>query len=169
MKKGKKFLSNRLAYTLIAIGILLVVAIGVYAVGAVPNPGHPISQLQTCDSNGQTLVMSNGAWTCGTSQSVCPSGFALRYNYAYTYNEQQSTSGFNYDGDEYRTPADTCDGNKNENAGNSPPGPYTCYQGQSGSCVDVWDCLSGAGWCHDTVTCTEAVTETTATPYCGNP
>jgi len=70
MKKGKKFLSNRLAYTLIAIGILLVVAIGVYAVGAVPNPGHPISQLQTCDSNGQTLIMSNGAWTCGSASSL---------------------------------------------------------------------------------------------------
>jgi hypothetical protein len=57
--------NNRLMYTLIAFGILVVVAIGVYALGAVPNPGHAISELQTCDE-GQTLVVQNGEWTCAS-------------------------------------------------------------------------------------------------------
>jgi hypothetical protein len=60
--------NNRLMYTLVAFGILVVVAIGVYALGAVPNPGHAISELQTCDE-GQTLVVQNGEWTCATPVS----------------------------------------------------------------------------------------------------
>jgi len=64
-------LSNRWLYTLIAVGIILIIGVGVYALGAIPNPGHSISQLQTCNSNGQTLVMSNGAWTCGAGSSNC--------------------------------------------------------------------------------------------------
>lgn len=71
-KKGlKKFnISNRLAYTLIVILSLALFGIGVYAFGVVPNPGHPVSQLQTCDNNGQTLVMSGGVWTCATPSST---------------------------------------------------------------------------------------------------
>lgn len=72
MKKGirkvniKINFTNRWLYTFIAVGILALIGVGVYAFGAMPNPGHAISQLQTCDSNGQTLVMQNGQWICGT-------------------------------------------------------------------------------------------------------
>jgi hypothetical protein len=65
-KRGKKFdISNKLAYTLIVILSIILLGVGVYAIGAVPNPGHAISQLQPCD-NGQTLVVSGGVWTCAT-------------------------------------------------------------------------------------------------------
>ena len=58
--------SNRILYSLICLVVLSIVAVGVYAVpGTIPNPGHPISQLQLC-SDGETLVMVGGAWTCAT-------------------------------------------------------------------------------------------------------
>jgi len=66
-------ISNRLAYTLITIGILLIVAIGVYALGAIPNPGHLISQLQTCDNN-QILETVGGVWTCVAMPSASAPG-----------------------------------------------------------------------------------------------
>lgn len=77
MKKRRKVtininLSNRWLYTLIAIGIVLVVCVGVYAVGIIPNPGHQINQLQTCDNN-QILETVNGVWTCVALPSA-PSG-----------------------------------------------------------------------------------------------
>ena len=63
--KSKREISNRLLYTLISIGILAILAVGVYAVpGAIPNPGHSITQLQPC-SNGEILKTSGGVWTCG--------------------------------------------------------------------------------------------------------
>jgi hypothetical protein len=77
MKKGKRFLSNRLAYTLIIIGILIIVAVGVYAAnslltpGVAPNPGHTISQTAppSACSAGQVLQWTgasnaDGGWVC---------------------------------------------------------------------------------------------------------
>jgi len=67
MKKGKVHsYSNRLLYTLIAFGILMIVGVGVYAsLGTTPNPGHPVSELQSC-SDGEVLQMVSGAWACVT-------------------------------------------------------------------------------------------------------
>ena len=67
MKSNFNF-SNRILYSLISLVIISIVAVGVYAVpGAIPNPGHSISQLQPCGNDGETLVMtSGGAWTCAT-------------------------------------------------------------------------------------------------------
>ncbi|MBI2043315.1 hypothetical protein HYT25_02920 [Candidatus Pacearchaeota archaeon] len=62
-------ISQRTAYTLIAILILLIVGVGVWAVaGTTPNPGHSLSQLQPC-SNGEILKMSGSAWSCSNLPS----------------------------------------------------------------------------------------------------
>ena len=58
-KKHVSGMSNRLLYTLIAIGIMAIAATGVYAVlGTTPDPGHPVSQLQPC-SDGEILKITN--------------------------------------------------------------------------------------------------------------
>jgi len=60
-------LTNRWLYTLIAFFGIVLVSVGVYAVVTpIPNPGHYVSELQKCDSDGQILKMSGGTWTCGT-------------------------------------------------------------------------------------------------------
>ncbi|MEJ2267719.1 MAG: hypothetical protein P8X70_01445 [Nanoarchaeota archaeon] len=38
-------ISNKAFYTFITIMILLIVGVGVFALGSVPNPGHTISEL----------------------------------------------------------------------------------------------------------------------------
>ena len=61
--------SERALYTLIAILIVLIFGVGVYAVaGTTPNPGHAIADIQPC-SDGEILKMSGGAWTCGNEVS----------------------------------------------------------------------------------------------------
>jgi len=107
MKKRRSIkiiLSNRWLYTLIAIGIVLFIGVGVYAVGIKPNPGHSISELQTCDSNGQTLVMSNGVWTCGTMAQFSVSNVKITtashngafggYNAVYNWIQNNGCSGY---------------------------------------------------------------------------
>lgn len=80
----QKKVSNRLSYTIIAVFALLLIGVGVYALGAVPSPvGHSLTQLQPC-SNGETLVTSGGVWTCssggsGGSQWIT-SGANISYN-----------------------------------------------------------------------------------------
>lgn len=61
-------LSNRWLYSFIALGILVIVSIGVYAAfDTVPNPGHSFSELQTCSSQGQILKMdAGGNWVCAS-------------------------------------------------------------------------------------------------------
>jgi len=57
-------LSKRATYTIITFGILIILAIGVYAVaGSTPNPGHSLSELYTCE-DGKTIVSRNGMWNC---------------------------------------------------------------------------------------------------------
>lgn len=56
-------ISNRLFYTLVVIGILVIVGAGVYAIGNTPNAGHSISELQTCDE-GKILQVVDGEWDC---------------------------------------------------------------------------------------------------------
>jgi len=61
--------TNRSLYTLITFFIVVTLGVGVYALGTTPNPGHSIAQIQTCDSAGQILKMSGGAWTCATDEA----------------------------------------------------------------------------------------------------
>lgn len=73
-KKSKVF-NNRLLYTLISLGILILVAAGIYAAsgatGSVPNPGHSVDQLQSCGTQGQVLqVGSDGKWHCVDAGSL---------------------------------------------------------------------------------------------------
>lgn len=57
-------ISNRLSYTIITAFAIILTATLVYAFGATPNPGHSVSQLQECDSEGQILKMVGGDWAC---------------------------------------------------------------------------------------------------------
>lgn len=61
--------SKRWIYTLIVIGILAIVGVGVYAsLGAIPDPGHSVDELQPC-SDGEILQMSGDSWSCETPLS----------------------------------------------------------------------------------------------------
>jgi hypothetical protein len=75
-KKSKTNISKRVLYTLIAIGILAVAGIGVYALvpGTAPNPGHTIDQLvpPTGCGNGTFLKWNTdngGFWSCGAAST----------------------------------------------------------------------------------------------------
>jgi hypothetical protein len=71
-KRGKKInihvninLSNRWFYTIIIIGILAIIGIGVYAYGT-SNPsifGHSLNELERC-AEGQTLIVNESTWIC---------------------------------------------------------------------------------------------------------
>ena len=80
-KRIKIRLSDRLSYTLILIGILAIVGVGVYALapGVIPNPGHNISQVSVPSpcSSGQILSYNGNTWVCinkGCTPSCSPSG-----------------------------------------------------------------------------------------------
>jgi len=70
MKKKRGFsinLTNRWLYTLIAIGILVLVGVGVYAATySTSGAGHPYTEISTCGAN-QILKMNPAGtnWTCG--------------------------------------------------------------------------------------------------------
>jgi hypothetical protein len=83
----KKHDSNRLIYFFVTLGILMAVAVGVYALtaGIKPNPGHTINELSPpigC-SAGQFLQFDGTNWTCSSSAggSACPSGMTPSYSY----------------------------------------------------------------------------------------
>jgi hypothetical protein len=76
MKKGAKKtiqinISNRLLYTLIAVGIVLIVAGIVYAATyTASGGGHPYTEISTCPTAGQILKISGGAWTCASDAGL---------------------------------------------------------------------------------------------------
>jgi hypothetical protein len=169
-KRGKnRRLSNRLSYTLIAIGILVIISVGVYAAnslltpGVSSNPGHPISQTSPPSgcAAGQVLqwtgtANADGGWACVTSssQTVCPSGFHVAYTI--NYNEQQSNGADTYTDGTRR--ADTCNGDG--------ANYYTCANGETKSCQDSHGPSPGCAdncWVRS-VTCTAAITS--EVPYC---
>jgi len=55
--------SNRWLYTIIAIGILAIIGVGVYAYVGPNGVGHDRVDIQPC-SNGEILQTSGGAWSC---------------------------------------------------------------------------------------------------------
>jgi hypothetical protein len=61
-------ISNRWRYTLIALGIILIISVGIYALtpGVVPIPGHSINDFAppaTCVA-GQFLQWNGATWVC---------------------------------------------------------------------------------------------------------
>ena len=80
-KRGKSIkininFSNRWLYTLILIGILAIIAVGVYAATYSPSgAGHPYTEISTC-ADGQILKMSGGAWICGDDVTGITQEFA---------------------------------------------------------------------------------------------
>ena len=75
-------ISKRATYTLIAFGILIILAIGVYAVtGKTPNPGHSLRELQPC-AKGETLVSNSFFWQC-QSNNWEPSSKGMEYTKGY--------------------------------------------------------------------------------------
>ncbi len=93
MKKKKRGIeikinfSRRWLYTLIVIGILALVSVGVYAVAGV---SHDLSELDlpSC-SNGQVLGMSGGSWGCvDVSSGVDFKGWSFSNDILLDDNEQ---------------------------------------------------------------------------------
>ena len=82
-KRNRKInikLSNKTAYSLMLILAIAIVGVGVYALGAVPNPGHALSDLQVCGANEILQVNSAGnSWSCVNSSWVA-SGSNIYYN-----------------------------------------------------------------------------------------
>lgn len=67
IKKLQINFTNRWLYTLIVFFSLIAIGVGVYAaVGTTPNPGHPITALQPCNTAGEILKSDGTTWTCGT-------------------------------------------------------------------------------------------------------
>jgi len=71
VKKTKFHISNRLLYTLITIGIFVILGVGVYALvpGVAPNPGHllltDIAPPAGCGDN-QFLQWIGPDWACSS-------------------------------------------------------------------------------------------------------
>ena len=90
-KRGREInikinLTNRWLYTLIAIGILAIIGVGVYALtpGVAPNPGHLANEMAPptpCSAN-QFLKFDGTNWVCSemVPPSPCASGQSLRWN-----------------------------------------------------------------------------------------
>ena len=72
VKKKRPNLSNRAFYTLVTIGILVVLAAGIYALtpGVAPNPGHLITEVAPPSgcSSGQFLQFNGTTWNCASVQ-----------------------------------------------------------------------------------------------------
>ncbi len=72
-KRNKRFnLSNRALYTFITFGIIIILAVGIYALtpGVAPNPGHLITDVappSNC-SSGQFLQFNGSNWDCASVQ-----------------------------------------------------------------------------------------------------
>jgi hypothetical protein len=85
MKKEVKKMNfnNRLLYSLIALGILGIFAVGIYAATySTSGAGHPYAEISTCGAN-QILKMDSGgtAWTCVVDGSQwTTSGSNIYYN-----------------------------------------------------------------------------------------
>jgi hypothetical protein len=157
MKKGKRLnikinFSNRWLYTIIAIGILAMIGVGVYALtpGTAPNPGHLISEMappSPCATN-QYLQFDGTNWKCSTVTSViCPTGMTPTYTYSnsaedtYTYRGACGGGSANP-----RCPTDSCDGSSSDTS------RYTCPVSAESSCTDVY-AAGGLPYAYYDITC----------------
>ncbi len=113
-KRGKSVIqinfSNRWLYTFMALGILAIISVGVYALtpGVTPNPGHLVSEMappSPCTAN-QVLQFDGTNWKCNDAAHSCDvSGNCsqlctgtdcvtnLKYQALYTINSGCSGSG----------------------------------------------------------------------------
>ena len=78
MKREGKFrinFSNRLLYTLIIIGILIAVGVGVYAstYANTAGVGHDFTELKPCSGTEILKMNGAGAWTCQSDATGIPS------------------------------------------------------------------------------------------------
>lgn len=131
-KLSKKYkISNRFSYTIIALLSVILVATGIYAFGAVPNPGHSLSQLQGCDSPGQILNWAGTNWECidtlPTSKITPPSG-CLEGQFIEWNGVGWRCPSCDLDGDGYNSPGGLCNGNDCDDLDNrAHPGQTTYY------------------------------------------
>ncbi|MFA5071663.1 MAG: hypothetical protein WC511_04880 [Candidatus Pacearchaeota archaeon] len=85
MKKGKQIdvklnLSVRTFYIFIALGILAIAGVGVYAASySAAGAGHPYSEITTC-GEGQFLEVIGGVWTCATYPSTTSNCAWINYD-----------------------------------------------------------------------------------------
>ena len=81
-RRLKRFnISNKLAYTLIIVALIVGLGIGVYALspGVAPNPGHTIDVVAPPSgcSAGQVLTWSGNSWSCTTTSGGVTKSVAL--------------------------------------------------------------------------------------------
>lgn len=124
-KKGKEIqinihLTNRWLYTLIAIGILAIIGVGVYALspGVAPNPGHSISDVAPpsgCTAN-QVLQWTGSSWTCANQTQVTSlsgvimGAFILQYTWGpgTTYSGYDADAAINVNGNGLKFQSSRC-------------------------------------------------------------
>jgi len=97
-KRLNKFnISNKLAYTLIALSCIILLGMGVYAItpGVAPDPGHLLSSIappENCGPN-EILTWTGTAWDCVTpvtpsNNLQCPSRTAIVDEYSSGWDER---------------------------------------------------------------------------------
>jgi hypothetical protein len=84
MVNKKRFsISNKLAYTLIVVALIVGLGVGVLAVspGVVPNPGHAINSISPPNGcqTGQVLTWEDGIWACTDSSGGSGSSQACTF------------------------------------------------------------------------------------------
>jgi hypothetical protein len=155
-KQIKINISNHWFYFLTAIGVILIISVGIYALtpGVAPNPGHLISELSSPSGclTGQFLQWAGANWTCIGGNITCPSGTHIVIN---TYaNGKEDVYGSTTSVSCSSLPTDTCDGSINA---------YACSVSDSKTCTDVVktaitcppqsQCIGGYTCTKRTITC----------------
>jgi len=139
-------ISNRWLYTIIAIGVLAIISVGVYAYVGPNEIGHDLEDIEPC-SNGEILQTSGGAWSCVSAVVDTDT------------NTQCTVSGNTITcptGQLIDTDTDT-----NTNANTACSGTYTYLTGE-GACRDV----RADGDLYDTDTDTRCDTSGTCSQVC---
>ncbi len=75
IKKLQINFTDKWFYTFVVVISLIAIGVGVYAAaGTTPDPGHPFTQLQPCDVEGEILKSDGTTWTCGTDEAGAGGG-----------------------------------------------------------------------------------------------
>ena len=138
-EKTEKRILKRFSYIFIILGILTIIAIGVYALAPniIPNPGHNISEISIPSGcvAGQFLKYDGTTWVCA---SICPPGTHI-VTTTYT-NGLEDIYGSSTSISCSSLPTDTCDGSTDA---------YTCSVSDSKTCTDIRKFFSSGdlgGW-----------------------